>query len=425
MQKFQETSSQQSPYYLKLDNGITIILRKNSTADLISGRIFIKNSGGLWESREKNGLFHLLTTVITKGTDNLSAVEIAEAVESIGANLGVNATADYLVIGLKAVSSDFQEMLALVGEILRVPIFPEAEVALEKKLICQSIRSQQEQLLSIAFNQLRATIYGDHPYGTSILGKEETVTNLTRKDLQCFHKNHFRPDNLIISLSGFLNIDYAISWVEKIFGDWSIPNNALSIPTLPNLEVSPCDKFSFQETQQSIVMLGYLTAEVHSPDYHVLKLLSTYLGNGLSSRLFMELREKKGLAYDVSAIYSTHLKPSQFVVYMGTAAHNTTIAIEQLQQEVKRLSYQELTPQELQATKNKLLGQYALSKQTNSEIANLYGRYETLGLGIKFDREFQDQINQVTSQMIQTVSNKYLLHHYVSVVGPNPVETNN
>ncbi|BBA79226.1 hypothetical protein RGRSB_0677 [cyanobacterium endosymbiont of Rhopalodia gibberula] len=426
MQKVQVTNSQQSPHYLKLDNGITIILKENPTVDLISGRIFLKNAGGLWEPREKTGLFHLLTTVITKGTDNLSSVEIAEAVESIGASLGANATADYLVIGVKTVSSDFQEMLALVGEILRVPTFPEAEVALEKNLIRQSIRSQREQLLSIAFNQLRASIYGDHPYGTPILGQEETVINLTREDLQRYHQNYFRPDNLIISLSGFLNIDQAVSWVEKTFGDWSIPyDHNISIPTLPNLEVRPCDKFTFQETQQSIVMLGYLTAEVHSPDYPVLKLLSTYLGNGLSSRLFTELRKKQGLAYDISAIYPTHLKPSQFVIYMGTAAHKTTIAIERLRQETERLSYQELTPQELQYTKNKLLGQYALGKQTNSKIANLYGWYETLGLGIEFDREFQDQINQVTSKMIQTVSNKYLLSPYVSVVGPNTVGANN
>ncbi|MGP0129318.1 MAG: M16 family metallopeptidase [cyanobacterium endosymbiont of Rhopalodia musculus] len=425
MQKVQGTNSQRSPHYLKLNNGITVILGENPAADLISGRIFLKNAGGLWEPREKTGLFHLLTTVITKGTDNLSSVEIAEAVESIGAILGANATADYLVIGVKTVSSDFQEMLALVGEILRVPIFPEAEVALEKKLIRQSIRSQQEQPLNIAFNQLRAAMYEEHPYGTSILGKEETVKNLTREDLQSYHQNYFRPDNLIISLSGVLNIDQAVSWVEKTFGDWPIPDDYLIIPTLPNLEVCPCEKFTFQETQQSIVMLGYLTAGVHSPDYPVLKLLSTYLGSGLSSRLSMELREKQGLAYEVSAIYPTHLNPSQFVVYMGTAAHNTSIAIEQLRQETERLSCQELTPKELQSTKNKLLGQYALSKQTNSEIANLYGRYETLGLGIEFDWKFKNQINQVTSKMIQTVSNKYLLSSYISVVGPNTVVSNN
>lgn len=419
MQKVQETNSQRSPHYLRLDNGITVILKENPTADLISGRIFLKNAGGLWEPREKTGLFHLLTTVITKGTDNFSSAEIAEAVESVGAILGASATADYLVMGVKTVSSDFQDMLALVGEILRAPIFPEAEVALEKQLICQSIRSQQEQLLNIAFHQLRVAIYAEHPYGTSILGEEKTVTNLNREDLQRYHHNHFRPDHLIISLSGFLDIDQTVSWVEKTFGDWSVPNSCLNSPTLPNLEVSPCEKFTVQETQQSIVMLGYLTAEVHSPDYPVLKLLSTYLGNGLSSRLSRELREKQGLAYDVSAIYSTRLKPSQFVVYMGTAAQNTTIAIERLQQETKRLCRQELTSRELQSAKNKLLGQYALGKQTNSAIANLYGWYETLGLGIEFDQEFQDKINQVTSEMIQTVSNKYLRDSYISIVGPN------
>ncbi len=419
MQKVQRTSKERSPHYVKLDNGITIILGENPAADVISGRIFLKNAGSLQEPREKAGLFHLLATVITKGTESLSALELAEAVESIGASVGANAAADYFVMGIKTVSEDFQEMLALVGEMLRSPTFPEAEVALEKHLISQTIRSQQEQPFNVAFNQLRAAIYQDHPYGISILGNEETVSNLSQEDLQNYHQNYFRPDNLIISLSGRLDIDQAVSWVEKTFGDWSIPEHSLTLPALPNLDVCPQKQFTFQETQQSIIMLGYLTTGVRSSDYPVLKLLSTYLGNGLSSRLFVELREKRGLAYDVSAIYPTRLEPSQFVVYMGTAPQNTNIAIEGLQQETERLCHQELTSQELQIAKNKLLGQYALGKQTNSEIANLYGWYETLGLGIEYDQTFQDEINQVTPEMLQIVAKKYLLSPYLSVVGLN------
>ena len=150
----------------------------------------------------------------------------------------------------------------------------------------------------------------------------------------------------------------------------------------------------------------------------VLKLLNTYLGNGLSSRLFVELREKRGLAYDVSAFYPTRLDNSQFVVYMGTAPENTAIAFEGLSKELERLCKTELTSEELQAAKNKLLGQYALGKQTNGEIAQIFGWYETLGLGIEFDRQFQEDIIQVTPQNIQEVACRYFLESYVSLVGP-------
>ena len=166
-------------------------------------------------------------------------------------------------------------------------------------------------------------------------------------------------------------------------------------------------------------MLGYLGAAVNSPDYPVLKLLSTYLGNGLSSRLFVELREKRGLAYDVSAFFPTRLEPAFFVTYMGTAPENTEIAIALLQEEIERLTQISLSESELQGAKNKLLGQYAFGKQTNSEIAQIYGWYESLGLGIDFDRQFQEAIAKVTAQQAKSVANKYLVNPYIAMVKPS------
>ncbi|MGA7933046.1 MAG: insulinase family protein, partial [Kovacikia sp.] len=153
-------------------------------------------------------------------------------------------------------------------------------------------------------------------------------------------------------------------------------------------------------------------------DYAALKLLNNYLGNGLSSRLFVELREKRGLAYEVSAFYPTRLDPAQFVVYMGTAPENTAIALKGLQVEVDRLRTNALIPEELQSAKNKILGQYALGKQTNSQIAQIFGWYETLGLGIEFDVRFQEQIAAVTLEAAQESALKYLTEPYVSLVGP-------
>ncbi|MGH2415936.1 MAG: M16 family metallopeptidase, partial [Microcystaceae cyanobacterium] len=128
------TEHNQIIHRLVLDNGITLIAVENQAADLIAGRIFLKNAGARWEQRSKAGLSHLLATVLSKGTERLSSAEIAEAVESIGAGLGADAAADYFLISLKTVSRDFGKILKLAGEILRSPIFPEAEVELEKHL---------------------------------------------------------------------------------------------------------------------------------------------------------------------------------------------------------------------------------------------------------------------------------------------------
>jgi predicted Zn-dependent peptidase len=173
-----------------------------------------------------------------------------------------------------------------------------------------------------------------------------------------------------------------------------------------------------QPTQQSIVMVGYLSPSVQQQDYAALKLLSTYLGNGLSSRLFVELREKRGLAYEVSAFYPTRIEPATFVVYIGTAPENTAIALAGLQKEVELLCDAQLSEADLQTAKNKLLGQYALGKQTNGQLAQIYGWYEILGLGIQFDTQFQQQVTEVTATEAQQAACRYLRIPYVSVVGP-------
>ena len=403
---------------LVLENGITLIVVENQAADIISGRFFLKNAGTIVEKPERAGVAHLVSAVITKGTTNLSALEIAEKIESIGAGLGADASTDYFSLSLKTVSADFPPMLNLLGEIMRSPTFPESEVELERKLTLQGIRSQKEQPFNVAFNQLRQQMYPDHPYGISVLGTESSVNSITRQDLEQYHQTYFRPDNLVISLSGRITKEQAVDLIEAVFGDWQPPSYPCPPLNITSPLVNPSQLEIIQDTQQSIVMLGYLGTEVNLEDYPVLKLLSTYLGNGLSSRLFVELREKRGLAYDVSAFFPTRLGKAPFITYMGTAPANTEIAIEGLSTEVERLTAITLTEEELQGAKNKLLGQYALGKQTNGEIAQTYGWYETLGLGIGFDCTFQDTIPPITPKQAQAVAQKYLSQPYISLVKP-------
>jgi zinc protease len=401
-----------------LDNGIVLLLTENPTADIIAARIFIR-AGSCYENREHAGLAHLLSAVLTKGCEGLSSLQIAERVESIGAHLSTDTAADYFQVCLKTVTADFADILALAGKILRSPTFPEVEVELERRIALQDIRSQKEHPFSIAFDQLRQVMYQDHPYAMSALGNESTMGSITRTDLVQFHQTYFRPDNLVISIAGRITLDDAVAVVKEVFGDWQAPaDTPLPKLNLPNLTVQPQQIIVPQQTQQSIVMLGYIAAAVISPDYAALKLLSTYLGNGLSSRLFVELREKRGLAYEVSASYPTRLFPATFVVYMGTAPENTQIALSGLHTEVDLLYTKPLTEVDLQAAKNKILGQYALGKQTNGQLAQIYGWYEILGLGIEFDQEFQQLIANVNADDAMTIASRYLHKPYVSLVGP-------
>ncbi|NEQ96230.1 MAG: insulinase family protein [Cyanothece sp. SIO2G6] len=401
-----------------LPNGLVVLVTENPSADIVAARILVRG-GGRHESPEQAGVANLLATVLTKGTERLSSQDIAERVESVGASLGTEATADYCLLGFKTVSADFAAILALSAEIMQSPSLPTAEIELEQRLTLQGIRSMQEQPFSLAYNQLRQSLHSQSSYAISNLGQEKTVIALDRDALLQYYRANFRPDNTVISIAGRIKAEAALAAIAETFGDWQA-----DAPMDPAAAIAPSPIVTSrctiaQETQQVIIMLGYQAASVHQADYLGLKLLSTYLGNGLSSRLFVELREKQGLAYDVSAIYPTRVHPSHFVVYMGTAPANVTIAIEGLRQEVERLHQVPLTLEELQISKNKLLGQYALGKQTNGQLAQLYGWYEILNMGVEFDRLFQHNTDALDVETLQDIAHRYFKQDScLSLVGP-------
>jgi zinc protease len=400
-----------------LENGLTILVLENPVADIVSARLFIR-AGKAQEAPEAAGLASFLMGLLTKGTQTLSSLEIAEAVESVGASLGTDAAADYSVISLKTVSADFGPILRLAASLLRNPSFPEPEIDLEQRLTLQQIRSMQEQPFTVAFNQLRQDMYGDHPYSLPGIGTETTVATFHRQQLFDFHRQYFRPDNMVITIVGRIAPKAAVAQVEEVLGDWTAPPSQLKEVVFPAVPSAGRCSIATQDTNQAIVMVGYPAASVKHPAYAALKLLNTYLGNGLSSRLFVEMREKRGLAYDVSAFYPTRLGQSQFVAYMGTAPENAVIALEGLRFEVERLRDTLLSEDDLQAAKNKLLGQYALGKQTNAQIAQLLGWYEVLGLGVEFDQHFQEMTAAVTAQDAREIAQEFFHTPYISLLGP-------
>ena len=399
-----------------LPNGLTIIAIENPVADIIAARMFIKAGHG-YETEANSGLFGLLSAVLTKGTTQKTALDIANVVESIGASFGSDVASDYSLVSLKTVSADFETVLKLAAEVIRQPSFPVAEIDLERRLMLQGLKSIKEQPFNVAYNHLREAMYAGHPYGLTNTQTEQCLADFTQADLQAAHSQYYRPDNMVVTVAGRISPSLAIKLIEQYFGDWQPPSDPLPPVAFPSVKRSAQKIVTAQETNQAFVVLGYLAGEVRSADYAPLKLISTYLGNGLSSRLFVELREQQGLAYDVSAFYPTRLSTSQFVAYIGTAPENVPVAIAGLRQEIERMKTTPLTADELQVCKNKILGQYALGKQTNSQIAQTLGWYEVLGLGMEFDQTFQAAIEAVTIESVQAAANRCFVEESISILG--------
>ena len=404
------------PHCQRLPNGITLIVTPSNTTDIVAGRIFIK-AGSYFDPVDRSGTSNLTATLLTKGTTELSAVEIASRIESVGAGVSAEANNDHIEIGFKSVTADFADILRLVGEIIRNPTFPAEQVTLEKKLVIERI-FQAERPLTLAFQQLRESIYHSHPYARPLLGISSNVMSISRQELVDFHRTYFRPDLVTISIAGNVDLTAVEQLIDEVFIDWFLPAAPAPAITRHPIEAPAQQQTLAKNTKQSIVMLGHLSVAATDPDYFALRAIDSYLGSGLSSRLFVELREKRGLAYEVASVFSTKVDRSIFAVYMGTANEKVSMAINGLQGEMARLCVAQLSEEELADTKTKLLGKYALSKQTNGQLAYIYGWYESLGLGWDFDQMLNKSINALTTEKIEDVAVKYFDQPYhLSVVG--------
>jgi zinc protease len=405
------------PNCQRLPNGITLIVTPSNTTDIVAGRIFVR-AGSYFDPVDRSGLSNLLATLLTKGTTDLSAMEIASRIESVGAGVGTEANNDHIEVSFKSVTADFADILRLVGEIMRSPEFPPAQIALEQKLAIERIRSQSERPLTLAFQQLRESIYQDHPYAQALLGNVNSVGSITRDELLAFHRTYFRPDLITISIAGNVTLAAAEKLVDEVFLDWLTPVAPAPVIAPSSIPFQPQHKTLAKATKQSIVMLGHLCVSATNEDYFALRMIDSYLGSGLSSRLFVELREKRGLAYEVSSIFATKIDRSIFTVYMGTANNKVSMAINGLQAELARLCVARLSEEEIADTKTKILGKYALTKQTNGQLAYIYGWYESLGLGWDFDRTLKNAIDGLTAEKLEEVAIRYFDRpYYLSVVG--------
>jgi len=305
---------------LCLTNGITLLVGQNAAVEILAAHCFFRG-GSRVEQPQQAGLSQLLAAVLTKGTRQRDSQAIAAWVESLGASLSVDSAADHFEVALRCVAEDFPELLQLLAEILRDPSFPEAEVARERDLMLQAIRARQERPFSLAFDQVRRALYGDHPYALPELGGVETVGSLTREDLLAYHATYCRPEGMVMAVIGPEPPETVAAQVEAALGDWVSAGPPAPDPALP---LSPLERPQLlklpQPTQQTTILMGFRGSPAASADYPALKLLATYLGSGLSSRLFVELRERSGLAYEVSAFFC---HPPGSRPFWGLPGHGT------------------------------------------------------------------------------------------------------
>ena len=356
------------PNIHKLNKGLTVITDYIDTVETVS--VGMWNKVGARNEQEKvNGVAHLLEHMAFKGTANRTALDIAKEVEMVGGAVNAYTSREVTAYYMKVLKEDIGLSIDIISDILQNSTFDAKELDRERGVILQEIGMYLDTPDDVVFDKWQEVAYPDQPMGRSILGKSEIIKSISRDQVEGFMKSFYRPDRMVFSVSGNFQEALVLDLVEKHF------NN------LPNGQDDHSPKASYKggefrqekELEQVNIILGFEGVDFYSDLYYSTAVYSTVLGSGMSSRLFQEIREKRGLVYSVSSYTSSFSDSGIFGVYAGTGQKEVKELIPVLCDQLN-ISAKNFTPEELQRAKAQfkaslLMGQESTSRRCRSNAS--------------------------------------------------------
>jgi predicted Zn-dependent peptidase len=312
-----------------LPSGLTVLTERMERVETISFGAYI-GAGTRHETAAENGVAHFLEHMAFKGTANRSAVDIAEAIENVGGHINAYTSREQTAYYVKLLKEDLPLGVDIIGDILCHSSFEADELERERGVILQEIGQANDTPDDIVFDHFQSAAYPSQPMGRPVLGTEQIIRNMKREALPGFMRQHYTPENMVVAACGNLEHDRVVELVARHFAD--LPKSEIAEPM-------PADYTGgeFREVRaldQAHIVLGFSAPGYGEPDYYPSMLLSTLLGGGMSSRLFQEIREKRGLVYSIYSFTAPAADGGLFGIYAGTgeseAAELMPVTLEEL-----------------------------------------------------------------------------------------------
>lgn len=379
-------------------------------------RLWIRG-GSSGDRPGERGAAQLLAGLLTRGCGTYNAEALADLVEGRGAALRCEATEDSLVLSLKCASSDAPELLPLLLSMAREPWLESDQLDLERGLNLQSLQRQREDPFQLAHDQLRHQLYGQGPYGHDPLGVDEELAAIGREQISKLVPV-LGQDGAVLVACGDLGVD-----LPDLLNPWLMRCAWSTTPPLPGPgpQAPACsERFTHleQDTEQLVLMLGAATVPLGDPDGLALRLLQAHLGMGMSSRLFVTMREERGLAYDVGVHMPARRGATPFIWHLSSSAERAAEATTALLDEWSRLLEQPLSDDELALTKAKYRGQDAMGRQTCGQIADRQALVLGHGLGWTYVQDTLERAQQLDAQALMAAARRRLTTPALSLCGP-------
>lgn len=398
-----------------LNNGIKLVIKQNKETPRVAVNVFL-DAGYKYE--EKAGVSSLVSRLLLQGTKTRTAEELANELDLHAIDISISTREDYTKIRAVSLNEDLDKSIDILADIIKNSTFDDLEKEIKK--FKGEIDVTLESPKAKAGDKLTKAMYPNHPYGNTYTSILEELPSITDELVRDFFIKHYSADNMIISIVGDVDKNNIINVLNEKFADMPVNKYDLSVETPASIDKCNLVTIEKEDAAQAQIYKGWIVPDISNKDFAALTIMNIILGSsGLSSRLFLELRDKKGLAYHVRSSFEPLKDSGVFTVYIGTAPQNINTCLEGFNVEIEKLKNELVSEQELDDAKNNYLGKRAFLHETNSQQSHYLGFYEIMGLGAGYDRTIPDMIKNVTSEDVQNVSKKYLTENSViSILAP-------
>lgn len=391
-----------------LKSGLVIITQKKP-ARSVAIEVVVK-TGSNNETARMQGVSHFIEHMLFEGTKTRSARKIANEIEKKGGEFNAYTSNERTAFYISILHKHFDIALDVLADLIKNPLFSETSIKKEKKIILDEIKLINDQPRFYQWVLFSKTLFKKHPAKNPIYGTKESVRRLNKEDLIDYYTKYYAPSNIIVSVVG--NTKGALPKIKEKFSDLK----KKSPPKIVHVK-EPQNKFIKKkvrkQTLQSYLILGYKTPKRGDRDSYVLDVIRAVLGRGQSGTLFEEIRQKRGLAYEVGVNHEANAAYGLFAVYLGTHKKNIKTCIEIILKEFDKLKA--INNRELKEAKDFLEGDFHLKNEDNVRLADTLAFFETAG-GAQTAKQYLKNIKKVTKKDISRVVKKYLNKKYALAI---------
>ena len=394
-----------------IDNGATLLINENKNNDIIAISIIAKG-GEFLETIPGEGT--LVAETMLKGTKKYSSQELAQILDENGIQISPSCSEDYFIINVQTTTRQLDKTLEILDEIVNNSNFDDYELEKKRSELLSKIKQTRDLPMNIALENFKTAIFEGSVYSNSNKILEKSLPSIERKNVLDYYNKILNSKNVIISVNGNVDTEKMISAFGSI-----IPNKNLDKVDFSKFKVTKLNSpkiisQKINNLETSWLFLGWQASGVENKkDFVTLKVINTILGSGMSSRLFRNLREQDGLAYQLGSSYSPKMLGGIFLTYIGTNPNSLDYSKKKMFEEMNRLKIEFVSDRELQDAKDRLKGGFIIAMETNSEKASNIGLFEAFGFGYDFLNTYTKMIDEVTASDIIRVANKYFNNIYV------------